>query len=285
MSEQSTLDSPPAQPGRVKRAFKWLWAMLSQHYKEIAAAGALFAGLATLVAALFTLQATQQSVNTAEKGLVTERFKNAVQNLGARSAIVQVGGIYTLERVAEDSPDDANTAYALILSFVREHLCDAKNKKDAPPTGPPHSVVAGLDVLHRRDIPIKLQGLNCESPKGDPPDLTGINLSEANLRSAHLPAAVLHGANLTDADLTGADLEYANLSGRGFIMGADVSGANLDQAIIRCSNLEGAKGFSRHQLDSAESSWKEGMAPRVDLDKTSWIVPAEAAGRSKCQPE
>jgi hypothetical protein len=172
-------------------------------------------------------------VDTAEGGLVTERFKNGVESLGARDATVQAGGIYTLERVAVDSPKDAETAYAVIMSFVHQHLCDTKFKTNAPPSGPPRSVLAGLEVLHRRDRPIELPGLNCESGTDKegraepPPDLTGVNLSEANLESAHLPGAVLHGADLTDADLTGADLEYANFSQRGFTMGANFTRANL----------------------------------------------------------
>lgn len=251
---------------------------VKEHSKEIGAVGALLVGLATLWAAVSTSLATQRSVDTAEAGLVAERFKNGIENLGAPDASVQAGGIYTLERVATDSPDDAETAFAVILSFVRHNLCATKFKEDEPLTGPPRSVLAGLEVLRRRERPIELQGLNCE---GDPvPDLTGVDLRGADLESAHPPGAVLHGANLSGADLTGADLEYANLSPLGFTKGANLSGANLTKAIIRCTNFEGTRGFTRNQLGRAGADWKLRLPPKVDANKKSWIAPA---GRSKCK--
>jgi uncharacterized protein YjbI with pentapeptide repeats len=251
---------------------------VKEHSKEIGAVGAFLVGLATLWAAVSTSLATQRSVDMAEAGLVTGRFKNGIENLGAPDASVQAGGIYTLERVATDSPDDAETAFAVILSFVRHNLCAAKFKEDGTPNRPP---TIGTRRLGGSASPRTSHRATGAELRGRPgADLTGVDLRGADLESAHLPGAVFHGANLSGADLTGADLEYANLSPLGFIQGANLTGANLTKAIIRCTNFEGTRGFTRNQLRRAGAGWKLRLPPKVDANEKSWIAPA---GRSKCK--
>ena len=82
--------------------------------------------------------------------------------------------------------------------------------------------------------------------KGERPNLSRANLSDANLRRANLSDADLSDANLrranlSDADLSGADLSGADLSGAD-LSRASLSGANLSRADLIGANLSGAMG-------------------------------------------
>ena len=78
-------------------------------------------------------------------------------------------------------------------------------------------------------------------------DLSDADLSDASLSRANLSDADLRRANLSDADLSGANLRRANLSG------ANLSGADLSRADLRRANLNGAN-LSGADLSGADLS-------------------------------
>jgi hypothetical protein len=211
-----------------------------------------FVGGALLAGLLFTWQQVRgvnEQLSVAQQGLVTERFREGVSELGAPGDYVQAGGIYTLVRVAkESSSQTAAAAYTVILSFVRDNLCRNKNSPASLQgkvdfVGPPQSVVSGLQALrdNLRDSKkmidlLRLRG--CQGNLGT--DLANVDLSWANLTGAHFAGATLGGANLFHADL-----HCANLHGTNFDHGANFTHANLSGADI--SN-DDAKGLTKNQL-------------------------------------
>lgn len=54
-----------------------------------------------------------------ETGLITDRYRSAVEQLGSMDAAVRLGGLYSLQRIANDSDDDESTVYEVIAAFVR----------------------------------------------------------------------------------------------------------------------------------------------------------------------
>jgi hypothetical protein len=63
-------------------------------------------GTALLLGAYFTyrqLQTARDQLQIAQEGQITERFSRAIEQLGSDKVDVQLGGIYTLERIANDS--------------------------------------------------------------------------------------------------------------------------------------------------------------------------------------
>ena len=51
---------------------------------------------------------------------ITESFAKAVEQLGSDKLEVRLGGIYSLERISKESPDDYWTVMENLTAFVRE---------------------------------------------------------------------------------------------------------------------------------------------------------------------
>jgi hypothetical protein len=212
------------------------------------------------------LAVAQRDAATAEQGLVTERFKEGINELGSPKDYVRAGGVYTLVRVAkESSSDTANAAYTVVLTFVRDNLCRNKNSNatlngDADFVGPPQSVVSGLQTLHDKfkldRVKIDLSHLRgCQGNLGA--DLVNVDLNEVNLTDAHFSGATLEGANLTKANL-----HCANLHGTNFDHGTNFTDSKLLGADISNDSFKHAKGFTRRQLQ--EAYWDRALKSEGD---------------------
>lgn len=129
----------------------------------IAALGAL----ATLPFALIRVYTTERQTRTAEQGHITDRISKAVEQLGAERTVktpgrnaggieitmestepdivVRIGGIYALERIADDSSRDQIRVLELLNDYlyVRNMDRDTKdlNNADGVPISPKDMVV------------------------------------------------------------------------------------------------------------------------------------------------
>ena len=218
-------------------------------------------GLAAVIALSFTwvsVNATNNQLQIAQQGQITDRYNAAITNLGSPSVDVRLGGIYALQRIMQDSPRDQPTVVAVLCAFVRDNGSAAAAKSAHPsasphissaPSPPPTDIKAALTVVGTRNIAhdgsttvfdltnVDLSGMNLT---GEP--LTGANLTGADLTGADLTGADLTRADLTRADLAGAYLLFANLAGA-FLLDANLAGAYLTGANLTGANLTGAKGL------------------------------------------
>lgn len=210
---------------------------------------------------------------------ITESYSKAVTQLASDKMAERLGGIYTLERISKESPDDYWTVMETLTAFVRERASwretarrvserayflwrDAGRPngradehwreavKTTEPTQPPADIAAVLTVICRREQAnrerekrqgwkINLAGTDLRGAK-----LTGAYLENANLTGSHLEDANLMGAHLENADvvlahLQGADLRLANLKGCQF-RGSHLQGANLVAAQLQRANCADA---------------------------------------------
>ncbi|MFJ8142653.1 pentapeptide repeat-containing protein [Streptomyces sp. NPDC096013] len=190
---------------------------------------ALLVSLATLAAAgaaLVTVRQAAGEQRLTRDGQVTDRYTAAVTNLGDTAEEVRIGGMYALQRIAQDSTRDAPTVVQVLSAYVRSHTPEAK-KGVTGPDQPANDVAAALTILA---APLA---------KGVPVDLHG-----AYLHGAHLHRAYLHRAELSGANLSGAELSGATLSG------ADLSGADLSSANLRGADLSGSYVFGADVQDT-----------------------------------
>jgi hypothetical protein len=88
---------------------------------------ALLAGLVG-VGALLTFwlnsqlyRLTTRAFELNEQGHITERYTNAIEQLGSNKLDVRLGGIYALTRIAVDSERDHPAVVEVLSAFVREH--------------------------------------------------------------------------------------------------------------------------------------------------------------------
>ena len=192
-------------------------------------------GLAVLLGALFTYRQVQTSRRQLDhtiqadraqheldrQGQITERFTRAIDQLGHEGLEVRLGGIYALERIANDSPEDRATIAEVLTAFVRGHAPWPPTRKGQPKEDMPlhdlpelrvwaADVQAALTVLGRRKPPIgPAQPLDLSFCDLRRADLSGAQLQDVNLFGARLQRASLFGAQLQEGNLWDAKLEGA----------------------------------------------------------------------------
>ena len=219
----------------------------------------LFAGIGLFVNYLNS-QAERQLI---QERLITERFSKAVEQIGNPKEEVVIGGIYSLERIAKDSPKDQWRIMEVLTSYIRKNSPIPSNIQQLEPEEREKAleklpsvsipVQAALTVIGRRKVENDQAGDNLAETN----DFAGDNLAETtdfskikildlsrtNLRGANLNGANLNRANLWEANLNGANLNRANL------YRAELKGANLIRANLKGANLDGANLLNRANLN------------------------------------
>lgn len=217
------------------------------------------------VGLLGTLLFTARTFLLTRTGQITSRYESGINQLGDENITVRIGGIYALEQVVEEGPDNQQTILDVLASFVREKT-GKRTGGLIRATGPlAADVQAALSVLGRRDRQTKVR----------PPDLHGTVLSGADLQrtllrgaqlcdtwldqaqfiDATLDAAHLKGANLNEADLSNASLRAADLTGadlrRARLYRTDFAGATLTQCRLGGCDLSTVRNLTEKQRKSA----------------------------------
>ena len=218
---------------------------------------------------------------------LTETFSKATEQLGSDKIAVRIGGIYTLERISQESPNDYWTVMETLCAFLREearwkepdastsvqrqpaHPMDARQTNEPLPT----DIAAVLTVIVRRReservreqregwrfnlVGADLRGASLLEAYLERARLRIVHLEGALLQRAHLERADLEGAHLEDADLAAADLSGANLKNAHLegaylenanLWGAHLEGANLQGAHLEGTDLGSARGDAKTQL-------------------------------------
>lgn len=222
----------------------------------------------------------------AQSRLMTERFSKAVEQLGSDKIEVRLGGIYALERIAQDSDRDHWTIMEVLTAFIREKSPKVKVSQERTQLkalelekqlgikfDPMHPLRDELYSQAKRELYDKPIAIDIQAAltvigrrkekqrlleEGKYLDLSNTNLREANLESAYLVGASFRDADLRDAnffeaDLSDADLSKANLSGANLLC-TDLSHADLSStSFLIDDNLSGTS-FSCVNLSGASLS-------------------------------
>jgi hypothetical protein len=219
--------------------------------------------------ALRRLRVNEAELQVSREGQVTERFTRAVEQLGASSADVRIGGIYALERIARNSPTDRDAVIAIVSAFVRGHA--------------PWPVLETVSVTPERDktaiatlatrtndvqSAVTVLGRVPRTAETEPPRLTLVDLRRARMWGLNFDGALfgisslwgarLAGCSLVEADLGDCDLRDADLSGAdltgAMLWGADLTGADLTGAVLRETKFDARTrwpaGFDPQQHDT-----------------------------------
>lgn len=184
------------------------------------------------VIAVFTLILSLSKHSLDRDANMTNRYTEAIGQLGSDSMSIKLGGIYALERIAQDSLRDRQTILDVLCAYLRD-ACPAQrpgadDKKNADALAA-ITVIRRITILSKPSSPVDLRGTDL----GEEADFRGANLEGALLQGSNLMGGTLEGANLTDAYLEGADLSYCNLRKANFTR------ADLNSATISLSSIEG----------------------------------------------
>ena len=174
-----------------------------------------------------------RQTETAHQGLLFERYQKGAEMLGSDILAVRLAGIYALERLAQEQPDQYHVdIMQLLCAIVRplrsvslaENAASDELSAESVSSRPGYDTQAVVWAVGRRTQEQVRQEIEAEGLSTI--DLSGIvfpggHAEQANLTGAILEAAMMSRAQCHDIDLSGALLERADLSN------ADLSGANL----------------------------------------------------------
>lgn len=254
----------------------WDWLQIGEAGKESGSTTVrnisfVTAGVVALPFAFWRSWVAHRQADTADQNLLNERYQQGAAMLGSDVLTVRLGGIYALQRLAEEHPEHYHIQIMqLFCAFVRHPTRqegpqaghqDVENESDAGEEETDQSrdlredVEAVMNAMGARSD----TGLALEASKDFRLDLRGSNLSWGML---------VDGTNLSNADLIRADLSHtnllgANLSGTNFwganLTGAELSGANLGGAHLYRASLKWAV------LSGAMLSGPDGQRPVTGL--------------------
>jgi uncharacterized protein YjbI with pentapeptide repeats len=253
----------------------------------------LFQGVGALILGGLTytgwhyLRRTDGQFQQTDRRLITDRFSQAISHLASDKMEIRLGGIYTLERIAQESAAESWLTIEVLTAFVRERSTTreaalnppiagspptssqdrpltivggsevAASRKRPPPSKVPTDIQAVMTILGRRDTSkdrpdriIELRESNLRDADLNGIELWGADLWKVNLREAQLWQAKLAGASLGRANLREASLWQADLEGA-YLWKANLEGANLTEANLAQANLDGSnlKGANLQQTN------------------------------------
>ena len=204
--------------------------------------GLVIAGIVAMVLTLKRIRVADRQAETAQKGLLHDRYQKSAEMLGGRLPAVRLGGIFALRQLATEHPEPfLPLAVRQYCAFVRrpfesngEEIGGNSPAREGGAEGLREDVRAAMEsiVLFRSDPKTRKEVMGLTL------DLSGANLSDADLSRAILSNANLSKAVLVSADLSGAELCGANVSN------ADLSATNLSNADLSGAVLSGAETLS-----------------------------------------
>jgi hypothetical protein len=184
------------------------------------------------------IRALERQVLVAQEGQITERFTRAIEQLGSDKMEIRLGGIYALERIANDSDKDYWPIMETLTAYVRENAPWPRKEPSSAVYDLATDIQTILTVLGRRKYNYSQGEKKCL-------DLTDTDLRLANLDRAHLERALLHGANLQGTFLWGTHLEGTKLRR------VEMNGAIFGKTHMEGADLREATGLTWEQLADA----------------------------------
>ena len=211
--------------------------------------GLVIAAVVALPLAIWRSRVAERQADTAQLGLQNERYQKGAEMLGNNVLSVRLGGVYALQRLAEEHPDQYHIqTMKLLCAFARhptrvedeerelldndtEGIADTKEDHGGVPRLRPDVEAVMEAIAARSDAQLMLEKEVEYVPQLSYADLRHLWLYNGNLSGAQLGDADLSGARLYRMNFSDAELFKANFSGAR-LNGADFSGATLFDALL-----------------------------------------------------
>ena len=197
--------------------------------------GFVIGGIVALFFALWRSRLAERQAATGQQGLLNERYQKGAEMLGSGVLSVRMGGIYALQRLAEEHPKEyAIQILGLFCAFVRhptrdESITPWPDKETEEPLREDVQAIMAFIGYRKQSI------IDMENQSDFRLDMREANLNRIHLRGANLSKALLNDANLSKANLVRADLSQAQLEN-----------ANLFEVLADHANCLGTQFTSAH---------------------------------------
>lgn len=144
----------------------------------------------------------------------TTRYTEAVAQLGSDSIAIRLGGVYALERIAEDSRRDFGVILNVLAAFARLDGKTRNQLQSQRPEDVTATLLVVLRMLRRRNSErVDLSGVDLSRLDLDDIDFRDVVLVAARFADAHLSNVNFSGVDLTSARFAGSTLADVNFSG------------------------------------------------------------------------
>lgn len=200
--------------------------------KDILQTIATFWGGTVIAAGLYL---TAQTIQVNNEGQVTGRYTEAIKQLAHEDIAVRIGGIYALERIANDSEKDFRTVMEVLALYIRQVVPRPSDKGE---------VMRDTDGYLRADIQAALTVIGRRNPPSSAKDIV-IDLSDTDLRKARLLGLNFDSVIFERALLSGTDMRDTSL------VGANFSQAIMSRVRIHPSHFRDDKVYHRPDLRKA----------------------------------
>lgn len=237
---------------------------------------AVATGLAALLAVYYTARnadTARRTFQLGERGHDTDRYSKAVEQLGSDQAPVRLGGLYTLEQLAQNNPALRQRIVDVIAAYLRMPYTPPKDDdhEDARPAVPRAAIggradqARGRDPHEERQVRLTAQRiliahLRCPTPttrrrwqRATPPpdefwsniylDLTGALLIDFHFYECRVSGATFEGVTFSGV----ARFDRAVFSSSALFIGATFS----DVALFRGATFSGVARFDRAAFNGA----------------------------------
>ena len=246
------------------------------------------AGVFALPLAIWRGVVANRQANTAQQGLLNERYQRGAEMLGSKVLSVRLGGIYALQRLAEEWPGQYHIQIMrLFCAFVRSPTRDQSLESGQAVIEP--GTLLGI----RQDVEAIMQmigsraksRITLERIADFRLDLRGADLPTAQFLGADLSNAMFHnsnlsGANFANTDLTDSFLSYSDLSQAQFqnvnftrtrLGSANLSGAMLQDADLSWTSFHNANlsGTNLLRADLSEAIFQDAKASNAWLERAN----------------
>ena len=237
--------------------------------------GLLIGGVIAAILAMWRSVVSERQADIAEKGMLGERYQKGAEMLGSDVLSVRLGGIYAIDRIAKEHPEEYHIqALELLCAFARHPTKNEQVEVNIKEGGEGRRLREDVESAMRAIASRSGSAVAIEDQEDFALYLRDAELSNLHLRvqnanlvnawlvGAKLPYAWLESANLSNAILRNSDLSHArlwdaNLSGTD-LDDADLTGAELYKANASVVNLSAAdskrisvRGLTQSQLDQA----------------------------------
>lgn len=227
---------------------------------------------------LTQLKNTQEQLEQTRRGQITERFTQAIDQLGKsdehgkKVLETRMGAIYALARIARESKEDHVAIMEILTAYVRQHSprneaedSDESNESESMHvTHADSDIQAILDVIGQRTQEqvgaevsgrkVNLEGTDLRNSWFYQANVDNVWFYRADLRGTFFKEAHLTDTSFMEADLREADFgssEDDDLGPATNLIDTDFQDADLEGADFSGVNLEEVIELTQPQIDQA----------------------------------
>ena len=246
-------------------------------------AGLLIGGLLAFVFAAWRASvagrqadASQRQAKIADRGLLNDRYQKAAEMLGSSVLAVRLGGIYALQGLAEQHPEQYHVpVMQQLCSFVR-HPTEVEGQPTVVSSevelGPVYGATTAQDFAAAGALEIEVVREDIQAAMDS---IASCHTRNLEIETIHNYSIDLHGADLRGVDLSNKDLsrapEYDEAAPFDYAMigtmhtnlrRVKLHYAHLGRTNLTRTDLSHASGLTQSILDDAYADPK--MPPRLD---------------------